>query len=460
MAASRRLFLTGLAGTLGLPLAGAQAASAASPAALAEARLRGAINASDEGLRPGAGDAQTALFQQMLDRASDRDEPIYLPAGDYVVSDVILPKRVRLAGVNGATRILFGGGNRFISAVGAEHLEIDGITIDGLGRDLGEGVEALLDVRDVRQVLLTRCIVTGSARHGLHLRNCGGAVDQCTISNAREAGLYGLDNAALMLTGNLVADCGNGGLWVHRTSTGDDGAQISGNRIERIGSTNGGTGQWGNGINAFQAGNVMIANNALSDCAFSGVRANSASNVQIIGNRCINSGETAIYAEFKFEGAVIASNLVDGAANGISVVNFNEGGRLAVVQGNLVRNLRETGPYAAEVAGFGHGIAIEADTTAVGNVIEGAPKAAFLVGWGEFMRNIVITGNVVRDTATGVKITIVEGSGRAVITDNVFEKIGDVAIAGYRWTEKTTGDLSKPGANLPANLVIARNSAA
>ena len=36
---------------------------------------------------------------------------------------------------------------------------------------------------------------------------------------------------------------------------------------------------------------------------------------------------------------MIANNLVDKAATGVSVTNFNEGGRLAVVQGNLIRNL-------------------------------------------------------------------------------------------------------------------------
>ena len=47
----------------------------------------------------------------------------------------------------------------------------------------------------------------------------------------------------------------------------------------------------------------------------------------------LNSGETGIYSEFQFEGAVISANVVDGATNGISVVNFNEGGRLATVTG-------------------------------------------------------------------------------------------------------------------------------
>ena len=59
----------------------------------------------------------------------------------------------------------------------------------------------------------------------------------------------------------------------------------------------------------------------------------------MIANSCARLGEVALYAEFGFEGALIANNLVDTAATGISVTNFNDGGRLAVVQGNLVRNL-------------------------------------------------------------------------------------------------------------------------
>ena len=58
-----------------------------------------------------------------------------------------------------------------------------------------------------------------------------------------------------------------------------------------------------------------------------------------MGNSTSKLGEVALYAEFGFEGAVVANNTVDGAATGVSITNFNEGGRLAVCQGNLVRKL-------------------------------------------------------------------------------------------------------------------------
>ena len=72
-------------------------------------------------------------------------------------------------------------------------------------------------------------------------------------------------------------------------------------------------------------------------------------------------GEVAIYSEFGFEGAVISSNTVDGAALGIVACNFNEGGRLAVVQGNLIRNLKPKRPAGTDPGdGAGIGISIEA----------------------------------------------------------------------------------------------------
>ena len=125
------------------------------------------------------------------------------------------------------------------------------------------------------------------------------------------------------------------------------------------------------------------------------------------------SGEVGIYSEFSFEGAMIAINIVDGAATGICVVNFNDGGRVAVVNGNIVRNLTGVGPYPPDPPGFGVGIAIEADTSATGNVIDGAPRFGMLLGWGPFLRDVAATGNVIRRAPVGVAVSVVEGTGSA-----------------------------------------------
>ena len=116
--------------------------------------------------------------------------------------------------------------------------------------------------------------------------------------------------------------------------------------------------------------------NRIAGAAFSAVRGNAASNLQIVGNTCTGLGEVALYAEFGFEGAIIANNIVDGAALGVAVTNFNKGGRLAVVQGNLIRNCCRGAPAGADPSDIaGIGIGVEADTAVTGNVIENAPTA-------------------------------------------------------------------------------------
>ncbi len=142
-----------------------------------------------------------------------------------------------------------------------------------------------------------------------------------------------------MIARNTIRNAGNNGIQVWRSQAGDDGTQVIDNRIEDTAAQAGGSGQNGNAINVFRAHNVTVRGNRIRNAAFSAVRGNAASNIQITNNTCTGLGEVAIYAEFGFEGAVIANNTIDGAAIGIAVTNFNEGGRLAVVQGNLIRNL-------------------------------------------------------------------------------------------------------------------------
>ena len=308
-----------------------------------------------------------------------------------------------------------------------------------------------------RHAVIDNCQIVGSGKNGIALERVAGRVENTEISGAADAGIYSVEASGLQISGNSVSDCANGGILVHRWQPADDGTIVSGNRVTRIRARNGGTGQNGNGINVFRANNVMVSNNMVSDSAFSAIRANSASNIQISANSCIRSGETGIYAEFSFEGAIINANVVDGAANGISIVNFNEGGRMAVCSANIVRNLSPQGPYQQDPPGFGVGISVEADCSATGNVVENVPLYGMQIGWGEYMRNVVATGNVIRKAGTGIIISVVEGTGSAVVSDNVIDDVKDGAIVGYRWAEPATGDLAVDGAGGHANLTIERN---
>ena len=200
----------------------------------------------------------------------------------------------------------------------------------------------------------------------------------------------------------MCATAATTAFWSGGPTPGEDATIVAANRIERIAAKSGGSGQNGNGINVFRAGSVMVSGNRIADCAFSAIRSNSGSNCQMIGNSCARLGEVALYAEFSFEGAVIANNLVDKAATGVSVTNFNEGGRLAVVQGNLIRNLF----LRKDADAHGVGIAVEADSVVTGNVIEGSTAYGIVIGWGRYLRDVSVTDNLIRNALIGIGVSV------------------------------------------------------
>jgi uncharacterized secreted repeat protein (TIGR03808 family) len=442
-------------------LAALGAAAAATPVAAAvdaTAPVAGPnLNAAELGLDAAASADQSHLLQRLLDDASASNQQIFLPAGSYAVSNIKLPARTRLSGIAGATRLVFTGGSAMFTGQGAEVVSLTGLTFDGANLPLDAYVPGIIHLADCRGVDISGCTVEGSSHSGIALDRSAGRLRGNTIQNVADAAIRAIESTGLSITDNDVADCGNAGILVYRWTAGEDGTIVTGNRVQRISAKAGGTGQNGNGINVFRANGVMVSNNRISGCAFTAIRANSANNVQIMGNTCTASGEVGIYSEFSFEGALIANNIVDGAATGICVVNFNDGGHIAVVSGNMIRNLTGTGPYPADPPGFGVGIAIEADTAATGNVIDGAPLYGMLLGWGPYLRDVAATGNVVRRSPIGFAVTVVDGAGSAMISDNLISGADKGAVVGMRWADMVSGDLAKTGAGKFPNLMVERN---
>lgn len=426
---------------------------AASLALLVGGPARAAIVGAD--LLPASGDRTEAL-RVALARAVAEKRPLVLAPGTYQIAGLDLPDGAQIFGTAGLTTLVLSERGPLVSAAGAKRIVLSGLSFDGRDRPLPPA-GALLAFADVTDLRLIDCIVGRSSGVGIQLDRCGGRIEKCTVGSIASFGIFARDSRALTIADDTVADCGEGGILVHRSTPGEDGTVVNGNRVERIRATSGGSGQYGNGINVFRAHDVTIGHNRVTDCAFSAIRVNGGSNVRIVANEALRSGETALYVEFAFTGAVVSDNIIDGAANGISVVNFMQGGRLAVISGNLVRNLRATGPTPSDQPSFGFGIAVEADTTVSGNVVEGAPLYGITAGWGEYLRDVVISGNIVRDAGVGIAVSVVETSGAAVITGNLVDGARGGAIVGYRWAKPATGDLALPGANVPAHLTIALN---
>ena len=201
---------------------------------------------------------------------------------------------------------------------------------------------------------------------------------------------------------------------------------------------------------------MLVNANRIADCAFSAIRANAAPTARSIANSCTRLGEVALYAEFTFEGAIIANNIVDAAAMGISVTNFNEGGRLAVVQGNVIRNL-----FLAETPTTrGIGIGVEADSVVSDNVIEGAPAYGILIGWGDYLRDV--ERHRQRDPQIAYRhrrLGSPAKAGTALITDNLITGTRDGAIRAMDGPKAIGPDLATQSAEAYRNLAVFANVA-
>lgn len=405
-------------------------------------RGRAIVNAQGEGLVPNSDNDQSQIFQKLLNVASEKDAPIFLPAGVYKIGNLVLPRRTRIIGVPGATRLTYSGRGFMMRAERSDLLHLNGLTFDGLGLRPSDDAKGLVTANTVLDLKVDDCAFQAAGLFGLDLVGCAGVIRDSVFDRMADTAIFSKQANGLLISGNRIKDCGNGGILVHRFSQGDDGTQVINNRIENVRSVNGGTGQWGNGINVFQAHNVMVSSNKIANCAFSSVRANATNNIQILGNHCTGSGETALYGEFTFNGAMVSNNLIEGGTIGISLANFNDGGRLASVTGNIIKNLTNRLPYK-NPSDFKPGIGIyaEADTAISGNVIENAPQAGIHIGWGKFCRNVVAANNVVRAVPWGITASVVDGSGPVHIESNILGEISRQAITGFRWIEPATKEL-------------------
>ena len=313
-----------------------------------------------------------------------------------------------------------------------------------------------MHIDGTKAVRIADCEINEPGGNGITLEACDGEVTHTTIIAAADTALYSNNCRGLLITANTIRGSGNGGIRVWQSSKTHDGSTIADNTIEETHARDGGSGQNGNAINVYRAAGVIVRGNHIRSAAFSAIRGNAASNIQIIGNQCTAIDEVAIYCEYNFENAVIADNMIDTAGSGISVTNFKEGGRLAAVRGNVVRNLQvRRKDQASEDVGVG--ISVEADTSVTGNTIEHAQIAGISAGWGEYLRDVTITGNVVRACGIGVAVSVVKGAGTATISGNQLAGSRRGAIVGMEWHKRVTGDLALSGAERYPQLKISGN---
>ncbi|MGL4295995.1 MAG: TIGR03808 family TAT-translocated repetitive protein [Aestuariivirga sp.] len=399
------------------------------------------------GLAKGANATDNNDLQELIEKAIQADGSLELPKGDFIASGIPINRGLTITGLGDQTRLISPDGQPIFTITTTESVTLRGLSFSGPA--LAQG-EALVTAARSPGLLIDMCRFSDSPAGGLHLEGCGGAVTGCHFSRIATTALFARDSTGLDISGNRLEDIGNNGIQVWTSEPAEDGTRVTNNHIVRVAAKAGGTGQNGNGINVYRAGNVIVAGNRISDCAFSAIRNNSGSACLIANNAISRIAEVAIYCEFGFEGAVVSGNMLDDVALGISITNFNEGGRLAAVTGNVIRKV--TGGGSLDYT-RGVGIAAEADTAITGNVIDGAVDTGISLGWGGYSRNLSATGNVLRDCGIGIGFSVSGGAGPVLVANNRISGSRIGSIMGTDHGKPATQDLARGGAEVTQGII-------
>ncbi len=128
-----------------------------------------------------------------------------------------------------------------------------------------------------------------------------------------------------------------------------------------------------------------------------------------------------------------------------------------MVQGNILRDFAPRIPGYAPGEDWGIGIYVEADTAVTGNVIDKATMAGIIAGWGEFLRDVTVIGNVVRSAPIGIGVSVAPDAGSAIISSNSISGARSGAVVGMDHLKSATGDLTVAGAARYGHLTINGN---
>lgn len=392
---------------------------------------------------------RTEQVQRGLDEATKAGRPFTLDPGATQVRSLVLPSGCILRGApSGSTLTLTR--SALTAARFAARIDIQDLAISS-----ADGTGALIDLSDVSHLVISGAVLS-KARDAIRLERCSGRIERSTIRDCSRAALFCLDSGGVLVLDNLIENCGDNGVQIWGAMQRHDGSRVIGNRIRNIRNASGGTGEYGNGISIYRAGGIVCERNFIRDCAFTALRNNSGRNVSFLENVCLDSGETAIYAEFAWRDAVIRDNLVDRAACGIQLVNFaDHGGRGGTCAGNVIRNI---GAWRENHAGSGIGIKAEAETLVAKNRIENASWIGIMAGWGDSLRDLTVEQNVLVDCAIAIAGSVAPGAGAARIRENRIERSRQAALVGMEWMRVVTEDLAKTPDGAFRNITHARNS--
>jgi hypothetical protein len=260
----------------------------------AHARWTGPRHFNTIGVVPSGGATdQTAMLQASADAAAESGLPLFLPPGIYSTRRLELRSGSHLTGFPGRSILRCRDGGGLISIEHAKDIRLEGLVLDGGGKDMGVN-GALLAATMVERLQLANCRFLRSGSGGILVSRCEDVVITSNIVDNAATGIA-VTNVAqggdpAIIQGNLVRN-----LFFRKVAlfhgTGisiDADALVKGNSVENAP---------GFGILVGPAGDVSVSKNRIRNIHIGiGVSVEIAGTARLAGNTISNAQNGAVRA--------------------------------------------------------------------------------------------------------------------------------------------------------------------
>jgi parallel beta-helix repeat protein len=382
-------------------------------------------------------------IQNLLNVIANKGLRLFFPFATYLIGTKLDPLTSKVHFIGGkGTVFKLGTTSGMMDATGKSDISFENIIFDGNNLTL---TSELLGFYTSNNVLIDNCQVINTKHYAILAYETNLTVRNTTITgNGKEAIRIDsvkpvtIEGCTIIDSVNAAIEVVNGGASVEYVAH-----RFRNNTITNVTST-GGTGENGNGIVVEKQSGLVVTNNVITGCAWSGIRFNNSWDVICSGNRINNAGDWAIYSEFGGNNANISDNLIIDSWGGITCTNSDRGGKGMVVSNNILKNITEAA------------IDCEERTVVIGNNIDGA-KWGIRMGWGAYGKQLIVSNNIITDSKATptLKVGIVVCKNAAmqdfIISQNIIKNFINYGICG--------ADLSVNETlyNTPAFVVAANN---
>lgn len=382
-------------------------------------------------------------LQSVFDYARNQGRPLFFQPGVYDAGPTTVlaanggGKPLFVEALPGTVTFRFTGGATFLKVEGQSRVFFQSVTFDGQNLALSDYVfdrKAFIAVGgNAKDVIFRDCNLLNSPGIGLYVCQSAEVEIRSCFIGLHSTGIWS-ENAKITAENNRIQNISNNGISIWRDTNTGDSSTIAGNSIIGIESAAGGTGQNGNGISVFRAIGVTMNDNKIFNTKYSAIRCNGGGSSNISNNNIYNTREVAIFVEAPgagtdLTGSVVSGNHIDVCGCGIIVGNSGQFGdgvsRSVVVEGNRISNITDNpipDPGYFPPSTIGNGIVVEQDCVVSGNLIDGAARVGIQAGINTACRDLVITGNLVRNAPIGVGVSnnaVTEANRNVVVSGNI-----------------------------------------